>query len=503
MDFSGSRSPGLQQIAERLLAALPEGLAVTRGQQITYANPAMARCFGYDHGRELFSLRLDQLIQPAELWLRSDFRDEVAVPREAWGARRDGTRFPVEFSQAPLDLPEGAGRVLLVRDITERRRLEQQYREAQKMQVVGRLVGGIVHDFNNLLTAVMVYAGMLLGRLKEGTRQYRHAQEIHRASERGAALAAQLLALARQQPAEPQLLDLTQYLPAKRELLQHLVGEAVVVKIHCASRLDAVRLDPAQLDQVLLNLTANARDAMPNGGQLSIEVTNHEVTPSFARSHVGLAPGRYVVMAVRDTGIGMDENTRAHLFEPFFTTKAEGRGTGLGLPTVYGIVAQAGGRIYVESEPGKGTEVRIFFPALQRLADEDGAAPCESSRCLLLVEDEALVRDSLQETLEGAGYNVLPAEDGPRALRLAGEHAGRLNLLITDMVMPGMNGRQVAQRVKELRPELPVIFISGYTAESQFEQMRAAGEVCLQKPFPSRVLVEAVRDAVGEPREAA
>lgn len=478
-----------------VVSGLPEGMLVVQGQVVRYANPALARCFGYEQAEALQGVSLAELFGSAAA---AEGADEASRTWEGWGRRRDGSQFPIELSESRVEVSEETWRVLIVRDISERRRLEQQYRDAQKMQVVGRLVGGIVHDFNNLLTATMIYAGMLLGRLRAGSRQHYYAQEIERASERGATLAGQLLALARQQPSEPKPVALNEFLASKRELLQRMVGEQVVVKMECAPRLDEVRIDPFQLDQVLLNLAANSRDAMPNGGVLTVEAASQEVTPSIARSHLGLLPGRYVTLSVRDTGCGMDANTRAHLFEPFFTTKEQGKGTGLGLTTVYGILAQAGGRIYVESEVGRGTEVVMFLPSAADSTTTTAEPHAANAACVLLVEDEELVRRPLQETLEAAGFEALVAEDGPHALRLARAHAGRLAALITDMVMPGMNGQEVAERVREMRPDLPVIYMSGYTAEGNLERLRAAGAVCLKKPFAPRVLVAAARQAVAQ-----
>jgi PAS domain S-box-containing protein len=484
--------PDHNRLWQGVFARFPEAVGVAQGGVFRYANPKFADCFGYEDGATIAGMPLSDLLQS---WSAGRGGAGGEVKGEAIGRRADGSEFFLEISEAPMEVSGAPWRVLVVRDLSERRRRDQQYRDAQKMQVVGRLVGGIVHDFNNLLTAVMIYSGMLLARVRQGSRQEHYASEILRASERGAALAGQLLALARQQPAQPQQIDLGAWLVSKRELLQRLVGEQVRVKVTRETQVELVNMDPAQLDQVLLNLVANARDAMPHGGTLAIEVTNREVTPSLAKSHLGLLPGSYVMLTVSDSGCGMDEATRTHLFEPFFTTKEQGKGTGLGLTTVYGILAQSGGRIYVESEVGKGTVVEIFLPTVISQPPGGKDLDLRAEPCILLVEDEELVRSSLKETLEGAGYCVLSAESGARAVRLAGENAGRLNALITDIVMPGMNGREVAEKVLQLRPELPVIYISGYTAESQLEQMRSQGAVCLQKPFPTQVLVDVVQEA--------
>ena len=331
----------------------------------------------------------------------------------------------------------------IVRDVSEMKRLEHRLRESEKMEALGRLVGGVAHDFNNVLTAITLYADLLL----ERTPRRREAEEIHLAAQRGTAIVRQLLAFARQQPLAPRLVSLRTVIGSMRGMLEPLLGENIelISRFNCET--DTVRVDPAQMQQVVLNLVMNARDAMPQGGQIRIATAHCTLTERSAQRHPGLAPGDYVSLTVSDNGCGMDEKVRAHLFEPFFTTKRTGEGVGLGLSMIYGIVHQSGGVVSVASKPGVGTRVTIHLPrqAAAKVSDEEGttsAGTLTGTETILLVEDDHAVRSSMAHLLTENGYHVLQARDGDQGLRLARAHSGAIDLLVSDIVMPGMRGNE-------------------------------------------------------------
>jgi signal transduction histidine kinase/CheY-like chemotaxis protein len=377
---------------------------------------------------------------------------------------------------------------------------EEQLRQAQKMEAVGRLAGGIAHDFNNLLTAIQGYSELMLLRLPPRDPLRRHAEEIHKASGRAAALTRQLLAFSRKQVLEPKLLDLNAIVAGMDGMLRRVIGEDVELVSRPADRLGAVHADPGQLEQVILNLAVNARDAMPNGGKLILETRNAEVRPGSREASAGLAPGRYVVLAVTDTGVGMDAGILSRIFEPFFTTKEKGKGTGLGLSTVYGIVKQSGGHVFVRSEPGLGSTFEIYLPRVEgqpeAAAEERQATePARGRETILLVEDEELVRDFAREVLEMHGYRVLEASGGGEALLLCERHTGPIDLMLTDVVMPHLNGRQLYERLAPTRPEMRVLYMTGYTEDAIVHQGTLdPGTALITKPFTPDALVRKVRE---------
>ena len=417
---------------------------------------------------------------------------------------RQGSVVPVEATTATLKGGEeqDLGVMLIVRDLTAVRALEAQLRQAQKMEAVGRLAGGVAHDFNNLLTVITGRSQLLLLKLPPESPLRRDVELVEETAHRASALTRQLLAFSRKQMVQPRVIDLNEVVRGMETMLSRLIGEDVVL----ATRLDAaagcVRADPAQLEQMIVNLAVNARDAMPLGGRLGLETSYVRVDEDSARRHVGLHPGPHVRLVVRDTGIGMDGLIKAHLFEPFFTTKGPGKGTGLGLATVYGIVTQSGGAIRVDSEPGQGAVFTIDLPRVDAPADlrvDPGipeAAP-HGSETVLLVEDEPEVRGLARDILHQQGYTVLEAADGDDALRIGREHGGPIHLLVTDVVMPQMGGRELADHLKAGRRETKVLYVSGYTDDAILHKgVSETGTAFLPKPFTAAELAHKVREVL-------
>jgi len=391
-------------------------------------------------------------------------------------------------------------------DITERKLLEDELRQAQKMEAVGRLAGGVAHDFNNLLTVIKGYAE-LLGNEPADTGTYqRNLEQIRKAADRAAALTRQLLAFSRRQVLALEAVNLGEVVANLQELLQRLLGEDVELVTQYGEILGQVRADRGQIEQVLMNLAINARDAMPQGGKLVITTDNIDLAKPVSSGRFTVMPGEYVVLTVTDSGSGMDEDTQSHIFEPFFTTKEQGKGTGLGLSTVYGIVKQSGGYIWVSSEVGKGTSFKIYLPRMFESTETAAAhvpvkevvgAPGAESNTLLLVEDEAGIRELTSELLAGWGYEVLVARNGVEALEISGKHRGAIDLMVTDVVMPHMNGRDLAERMRQMRPEMKVIYMSGYTDNLALQGgMVEEGSDFIQKPFSADTLAKRVRAAL-------
>ncbi|MFZ3216343.1 MAG: PAS domain S-box protein [Candidatus Acidiferrales bacterium] len=404
----------------------------------------------------------------------------------------------------PLRAAEGElqGAICMALDITDRKQLEEQLRQAQKMEAVGRLAGGIAHDFNNLLMVIQGYADLMTERLAEGDPLRRNAEQIQTASQRATSLTRQLLAFSRKQMLAPKVLNIQSVVGEMEKILRRLIGEDVQLETSSAPDLGLVKADRSQIEQVILNLAVNARDAMPEGGRLTIETANVDLDESFSHTPVVLSPGPYVMLAVTDNGCGMDAETQAHIFEPFFTTKEKGKGTGLGLATVYGIVKQSGGYVWVYSEPGRGTSFKVYLPRIQeeqaaatRDHKVDGRTLPQGTETVLLVEDEKGVRELAREYLEMTGYTVIEAEDGHTALELAALHSGPIHLLMTDVVMPGISGRELSERVKGIRPGVRVLFMSGYTDQAVVHHgILESDAVLLQKPFTVAALAAKLRD---------
>jgi signal transduction histidine kinase/CheY-like chemotaxis protein len=397
--------------------------------------------------------------------------------------------------------------VALTAEITERKQLQEQIVRLQKMEAIGRLAGGLAHDFNNLLTVIGGYSDLLLNDLDPGNPLHRHAAAINNAAARATALTRQLLAFSRKQLLQPKVLDLNAVVATMQPMLGRLIGEDIMLVVGLAPALGCVKADPGQLEQVLLNLVVNARDAMPQGGTLTIETTNVGGDELVAHRHAGVPPGSYVRLAVHDTGGGMDAATRSHLFEPFFTTKAPGQGTGLGLSTVYGIITQSGGHIEVDSEPAQGATFTIYLPRVEEAIEagqHDRTRP-ETPRgreTVLVVEDEADVRGITRTMLELHGYRVLEAGSGEEALEIYERQEGPIQLLLTDVVMPGMSGPELAQQLTRLHLKLKVLYMSGYTDDAILRYgVTELGTAFLQKPFTADTLAWKVREVLEAPRE--
>jgi signal transduction histidine kinase len=384
---------------------------------------------------------------------------------------------------------------------TQQSLLERQLIESQKMEGIGRLAGGVAHDFNNLLTAILGYTDLLESQLGDENLKS-DLREIRLAGERAAALTGQLLAFSRRQILQPRTLDLNSVVSNIEKMLLRLIGEDITMVTHLEPALGSVKADPGQLEQVIMNLAVNARDAMPEGGTLTLETANAALGPDFVAIHPGALAGAHAVLTVADTGVGMSDEVRSHAFEPFFTTKERGKGTGLGLATAYGIVKQSGGYITVESEPGRGTSFRIYLPVVADTAapsrlGEHPTLPPRGSETVLLVEDESGVRRLARKILEARGYTILEAASGDEALEIARSHTGLIHLVATDVIMPGMSGRVLWDRLRVLSPDSRVLFMSGYTDDAIARHgVLEPGIAFLQKPFTPRGLAEKVRDVL-------
>ncbi len=473
------------------------------------ANPALVAMFGYDSAADLTGRHLGSLYGDAQQWFqtadyfhgRKEFNN---LTTEC--VRKDGSAIVARISGRSIangkSKDEGSFEVFM-EDVTETRMLELQLRQAQKMEAIGRLAGGIAHDFNNLLMVISGYSEFLLERLGPDPRLRGPAQEISNATERATSLTRQLLAFSRKQMLTPKVLDLNEVVAENLKMLTRMIGEDIDLVMVPGPALGAIRADPGQIDQVIMNLAVNARDAMPQGGKLTIETANLTLDENFVRTRAPLTAGNYVMLAISDTGIGMDTDTQSHIFEPFFTTKGA-KGTGLGLSTVYGIVKQSGGFIFVDSQPRRGTIFRAYFPRVD--GREDAVAAQDSPglpraerghETILLVEDEINLRHLARQYLETHGYKILEAEDGAAALQIVDGHKGTIDLLLTDVIMPGMNGRELAARIIKLLPAVRVLYMSGYTENAiGHDGMLDAGINLLQKPFSLPALKDRVREVL-------
>jgi len=418
---------------------------------------------------------------------------------------------PVRDADGHLVAIEGVARDISAEHAMQEtdHRSEEQLILIQKLEAVGRLAGGIAHDFNNIMTSVIGYSELLLHRLPLEDPIRKTVAEIHKAGQRATGLTQQLLAFSRRQMLQPKVLDLNAELREIEELFRRTLGEDIEIRLFLAGDLGRVKVDPDRLHQVLLNLVVNARDAMPRGGRLTIETANVHHDEDYARRHVGVRVGPYVQLTISDSGVGMDHETLSHMFEPFFTTKEKGKGTGLGLSTAYGIVKQSGGNIWAYSEPGRGTTFEVYFPLVTEAGEPAPASlPTSPARggteTILLVEDEQGVRDLAREVLADLGYRVLSGGDGEQALALAAAHAEPIHLLLTDVVMPRMSGRVLAERLEPLRPGLRILYMSGYTEDAIIQHgLLVSGIAFLEKPFNPTRLGLKVRQVLDAPPPAA
>ena len=470
-------------------------------------NPALIHMLGYDSADEVVKLdpQREVFVDPEEheRLLQEFHRTGCLDSAEVRWKRKDGSVITVRLSgRAATELDEADQALeIIAEDITERRALEDQFRQAQKMEAVGRLAGGVAHDFNNLLMVVSGYTEVLMEALDENHPLLVKVQAIQQAADRATTLTRQLLAFSRKQLLELKVVDVNSIVADMERLLRPLIGENIDLTTRLTPNVGHTRADAGQLEQVIMNLVVTAKDAMPDGGRILIQTS--EADPDTARrEHSLIEPGAYILLSVSDTGAGMDRETQSRIFEPFFTTKEKGKGTGLGLSTVYGIVKQGGGYIFAQSEPGCGTTFRIYLPRVADPADsprvdKHSQAAAGGSETVLLVEDEESVRELVRETLKTRGYTVIEASDGIAGMRVSEEYQGNIEILITDVVMPGMSGRELAKRVAAARPNIRVLYLSGYTEDAIIhEGALEPGTGFLQKPFTLQVLARKVREVL-------
>jgi two-component system, cell cycle sensor histidine kinase and response regulator CckA len=471
-------------------------------------NPALIGMLGYNSALEVLALdpQKDVFADPAEYTrLTDEFRRTGRVDGfEVRWKRKDGGAITVRISGRAVASENEPSDVLeaIAEDITERRVLEDQFRQSQKMEAVGRLAGGIAHDFNNLLMVISGYTEVLLDQINPENTLHAKVESIQQASDRATALTRQLLAFSRRQLLELKVIDVNAIVEDMERLLRPLIGEDIELTTSLTPDIGCTRADAGQLEQVLMNLVVNAKDALPHGGKISIRTASVTLDDSYRPENTFIKRGPYVMISVSDNGHGMDRETQARIFEPFFTTKDKGKGTGLGLSTVYGIIKQTGGYVFVQSELGRGTTFTIYFPRVDEPSEAIGAAPASiaavgGSETILLVEDEESVRQLVRETLQSRGYRVLEAENGNAALDLAAAHSDTIHLVVTDVVMPGLSGHELAQKLLASRPSMKVLYLSGYAEDAITNQRATSQNAFLQKPFTLQALSRKVREVLG------
>jgi two-component system cell cycle sensor histidine kinase/response regulator CckA len=496
-----------------LFDANPQPMWVYDSDTLTFlaVNDAAIRQYGYT--REEFLAMSLRDIRPAEdvPALLEDVANTGSHAVKEWRHRRkDGSLIDVQISADRFPFAGWAARLVVATDVSEKRKIEAQLRQSQKLDAIGRLAGGIAHDFNNLLTVILGQAELLKLSVAVSDLDRGRVDEIIGASQRASAMTRQLLTFSRKEMLMPVVLDLNQVVTESTRMLGRLIGEDVELVVVPGANLGRVKADPGQIDQVIMNLAINSRDAMPDGGKLTIETINVELDDTYQRQHPSVTPGHYVLLAITDTGCGMDAATQARIFEPFFTTKEAGKGTGLGLATVYGIVQQSGGFIWLYSEPGRGTCFRIYLPRV----DEEAAvgtppmAPAtedhRGKETVLVVEDEAMVRHLVRDILVDHGYTVLEAASGPEALAFGRQYSGPIHLILSDVIMPGQSGREFVDAIRPLRPDARVVFMSGYTDDAIVRHgILSDGIAFVQKPFSAGALLKKVRETLDGDRRVA
>jgi two-component system, cell cycle sensor histidine kinase and response regulator CckA len=494
-------------VRQAIITSVPLAIwAIDLEGNITFWNPGAEGIFGWSEaeviGTQLPALPPEQQDEYAS-WLKRFRRGESLTAVERTRLKKDGSRMEAAIWTTPLRDAEGrvTGTILIDTDVTERKLLEQQYRESQKLEAVGRLAGGVAHDFNNLLTVIMGYVEMLIAAAGDQPTLVEYAQEVQDAAKRASALTAELLAFGRRRISQPKPINLNDVINQSMKMLRRIIGEDTEISAHLDPRLEQVQADPSHVNQMIMNLVVNARDAMPNGGIVTIDTANVILDDNYAARHISIKPGRYCMLAIGDTGIGMTGEVRSRLFEPFFTTKEAGKGTGLGLSIVFGIVKQSGGEIMVYSEPGEGTTFKIYLPSIDVVEETPVAtarpAVSHGHETVLVCEDEAGIRKLVVSMLSQQGYSVLDAEAPDDAIRIASRTRETIHLLLTDVVMPKMNGFDLAIEVRKLHPHIKVLYMSGYTdsrvgASWQLQD----GTAFLQKPFIAEALARKVREVL-------
>ena len=505
-----------QQRYDLILNSAGEGIfGLDLNGRVSFVNPTAARLTGYD-SRELIGRNIHEMLHhtkadgtphpqeecPIYAALK---KGETRIKDNDLFWRKDGSSFPVDYAATPIGPGDGSssvGAVVVFRDVTERLSLQNQFLQAQKMEAIGNLAGGIAHDFNNLLAAIMGYAEIIMMDFPANQPYHPYLQEIVKVANRGASLTRQLLAFSRKQIMQPRVFNLNEVVAEMDAMLRRLIGEDIDLVTILSPELEGVQADPAQIEQVIMNLAVNARDAMPTGGKLTIETANVHLDEAYAQHHHAVVPGPYVMLAMSDSGSGMDAETKSRIFEPFFTTKELGKGTGLGLATVYGIVKQSGGNIWIYSEPGQGTTFKIYLPRVvgdvESIKSESlPALHLPGSETILVVEDNDNLREVICKTLGKQGYVVLEAANGKDALQIFDNRTWPIDLLLVDVVLPQMSGAEVVKRLQEFDPNLKVLYMSGYTNNAIVHHGVLDTDVAfLQKPFKGTALLLKIRDVL-------
>jgi PAS domain S-box-containing protein len=499
-----------KEYTEHIISAAPTLIVgIAPDGTTTFINQAITRVTGYDP-EEIVGQNWWRTYYPGEEYRQveqffKEFEERDAVINyEMTLTTKSGDKRTVSWNS--VNRSDESGEIIEIigigADVTERRELEDQLRQSQKLEAIGQLAGGVAHDFNNMLTIIIGYSDLLLRGLGQNEPMRLKVEEIKKAGERASSLTRQLLAFSRKQVLQPKVLQLNSVVTGVDKMLRRLIGEDIELLTVLATELGSIEADPGQIEQVIMNLVVNARDAMPQGGKLTIETKNVYLDESYAKNHIAVTPGAYVMLAVSDTGTGMDEKTKAHIFEPFFTTKEIGKGTGLGLSTVYGIVKQSGGDIWVYSEMGEGTTFKIYLPQVDGVVESDEARHVPAGllrghETVLLAEDEEQVRQTTRTILEMDGYRVLEASGGSEALAIFKQHEGRIDLAITDVIMPQMSGQELAQSLKALCPDIKVLYVSGYTDDAIVRHGLLDEEIAfIQKPFTPEALSRKVREVL-------
>jgi PAS domain S-box-containing protein len=507
-----------ERVRRSILESVEEGIhGLDITGHIVFENPASLKMFGWkaqemvgQHSHTLIHHhRADGSLYPVEecpVYCTLHDGQTRHIHNEVF-FRQDGTSFPVEYTASALRDDSGviAGVVVTFSDVTEIKQLEKQFLQSQKLEAIGELAGGIAHDFNNNLSAILGFSDLALDRLRPDDPLHRYIMQVKKAGEQSASLTRQLLAFSRKQILQPKVLDLNALITDMKTMLHRMIGEGIDLHTLLHPELGRVKADPGQVEQVLMNLAVNARDAMAHGGTLTLATGNVDADEAQARTRIPMIAGSYIGLAVSDTGCGMDAKTQARIFEPFFTTKEMGKGTGLGLSTVYGIVKQSGGYIWIDSAPGQGTTFEIFLPRVEAPLEatpspEVTMRALRGSETVLLVEDEEIVRAIARDTLQACGYTVLEAMNGGGAILISERHQGTIDLLLTDVVMPYMNGPELAQCLTAQHPEIRVLYMSGYTDEALAPHGILQPDIAfLAKPFTPDLLARKVRETLDVP----